>query len=275
MDAKVSAKFFRINKPAADAANPDTVLRNLLARELSDREIGLGEGVTLRLEQLEQEATYLAGEFCRIQTENIPPSAGPDGLIPTVLENGRGLGHLAAFRYHIPTRLLLLQINQLCATPNRVSLYLGSAEGKPLYVLDPVLRRDVLARVGKAEVRAFTVKFAEPENIDALDDASLSAIQGVKHAAQLLHATEIEITVAAGPKKKKKKRPHMLQQPVRRILAKLSKTKDVKSLKAQITEDDVAEWVDLLEEQMKYKEVFELPSGNCSPYHWKRLTCES
>ncbi|HEX3665762.1 MAG TPA: DUF6731 family protein [Rhizomicrobium sp.] len=264
MDANVTAKFFRVIKPEAAAPNTDTLLKNLHAKDLTARSIAVDEGIVLRLERLEAEPNYLSGEFCRIQKTNIPPTAGDDGLTPTVLEGGKGLGHLAAFRYHIPTQIILLQMNRLCATSNRISLYLGLAENKPLYVLDPVLRADVFKRMRHAEVRAFSVRIAEPQNLAALDDPSVSAMKIARAAAKAFNAREIEIIVHAGIKKKKEKiRPRLLQMPVRKALAKLSKAgDDVKSLRAQIVEANETDWIDLLEEQIKLTEVLDLNSGN-------------
>jgi len=258
MDANVSLRFFRIQKPDAQSPAPDIVLKNLFNRELKDREIALDEGVLLRLERYEPEATYRVGEFCRIQKTNIPPSAGPDGLIPTKLEGDRGLGHLAAFRYHVPTNVFLLQINMQCATPKRISAYFGQAEQRPLYVLKPVFRRDALLRMQKGEVRSFTVAFAEPENLAAFDDPRLSVLKGTKQAARLFHAHEIEITISAGSSRKR----HLTQMESKRILSKLSRTKGVSTLMANVKEGNKTIPLDLLEDQLKHSEVLDLPSDN-------------
>jgi hypothetical protein len=264
MDATVTAKFFRVVKPEVAAPNTDTVLRNLHDRDLAARAITVDEGVVIRLERLEPDPNYLSGEFCRIQKSNIPPTADDDGLTPTVLAEGKGLGHLAAFRYHIPTQIMLLQINQQCATSNRVSLYLGLAEGKPLYLLEPILRADVFKRMKKAEIKAFTVKVAEPQKLEALDDPATSAFKGTRATAKAFNAREIEITVYAGPKKKKEKvRPRLYQLAVRNALAKFSKAgSDVKTLKAQISEENQTDWIDLLKEQIKHTEKLELSSAD-------------
>lgn len=259
-------------EPEAAAPNTDTVLRNLQAKDLSRRSIAVDEGIILRLERLEAEPNYLSGEFCRIQKSNIPPTAGDDGLTPTLLEAGKGLGHLAAFRYHIPTQIMLLQMNRQCASSNRVSLYLGLAENKALYVLEPVLRPDVFKRMQRAEIRAFSVRIAEPQNLEALDDPAASAMKVARTAARAFNAREIEITVYAGTKKKKEKgRPHLLQMPVRKALAKLSKAGDgVKTLKAQIVEPDQTDWIDLLEEQIKTTENLDLNSDNTEVNYQER-----
>lgn len=258
MDATVTTKFFRVEKPTPEAPNLEVLLASLFERDRADRETTLDEGIVIRLERLEPEGNFRTGEFCRIQRTNIPPSAGDDGLTPTVLEDGKGLGHLAAFRYHVPTRLLLLQVNRQCATPNRIALYLSVAEGKPLYILTPVLRSDIMARVKKAEIREFSIKFAEPENIEALDDERLSAIRGVRRAAKLLHGYEIAITVSAGRSKKR----HMNQLQAHDIVKALSEVEGVLDLQAAIMEDEKLNWVDLLEEQMKQSAVLELPSDD-------------
>ena len=259
MDALITVKFYRVIKPTAAAPNFETILAGLSAKDLVAREATLDEGILLRLERLVPEATYRVGEFCRIQHTNIPPSAGPDGLTPTILEGGKGLGHLAAFRYHTPTQVLALQSNLQCATPNRIALYLSVADGaKPLYQLDPVLKEDALKRIGGKEIREFQATFAEPQNLEALDDPALSAMKGVRRAARALNGHEVEIRIKAGRSRKR----HLNQLSLKSMLKKMVKLESVTSLAAGVAVDRRIEWFDLLEDQLKATERLELPSDN-------------
>src|SRR5687767_8480773 len=111
MDSRVHARFYRATKPSAGVADVDAILIAEAANgKVGDRERDLGDGVIVRLERCEQRGDFIEGEFCRIQTENIPPGVGPEGLEPIDL-GGKGIGHVAAFLYHKPTRVLLLQRN--------------------------------------------------------------------------------------------------------------------------------------------------------------------
>jgi hypothetical protein len=134
MDANVSARFFRLSAAPPNTQDfPDMLLAEV-TKPLADREYDVtGTGVTVRVEHCVIDGDFLVGEFCRKQMTNIPPQAGPDGLTPIPLPNGKGLGHLAAFRYHLPTRVILLQHNMLCVTTYRVALYLMKLNAASIY----------------------------------------------------------------------------------------------------------------------------------------------
>lgn len=147
MDATVSARFFRVSDKPATVPDFDNLLLGQMGKPVAAREQDLtGTGVWLRVEHCEQEGPYVSGQFCRKQMENIPPQAGPDGLTPILLEEGQGLGHLCAFRYHRPTRILLLQQNVQSASSLRIAMYLACLESTALYAFIPVLREDALER---------------------------------------------------------------------------------------------------------------------------------
>ena len=149
---------------------------------------------------------YIAGQFCRKQVENIPPQAGPTGIAPIPLERDQGLGHLSAFRYHRPTSILLLQTNVLSATPNRITLYVRSLlNGAGTHFLTPILRQDALDRFKDRKLRSFTVAFASPSNLEALDDQGLASAKGARLLAEAFQGFEFTITVKAGREKKKKR----------------------------------------------------------------------
>ena len=125
MDAKISARFFELTAAPANIPDfPDLLLREA-KKPLAQREYDItGDGVTVRIERCISDGEFVIGEFCRKQITNIPPQAGPEGLTPMSLPDGEGLGHLGAFQYHRPTRIILLQNNQQCVTTHRIGLYL-------------------------------------------------------------------------------------------------------------------------------------------------------
>jgi hypothetical protein len=168
MDAKVVARFFRVSeRPAATVPDfPDLLLAQIPVT-LTARERVLTDGVTLRVEDCKPSGDVIEGEFCRIQTANLPPSAGPQGLTPVELKDGHGLGHMAAFRYHLPTRVLLLQTNSLSASIPRISEYLAALNASAIYFMRPVLTQDAWDRFTKKPIRAMQVAFASPANLEA------------------------------------------------------------------------------------------------------------
>lgn len=108
MDANVSAHFYRVTSAPDGVLDFPDLLLSQAAKPLHERERDVtGTGIMVRLEDCIAEGEYIIGQFCRKQTSNIPPQAGPEGLTPIALAEGKGLGHVAAFRYHRPTRVIV------------------------------------------------------------------------------------------------------------------------------------------------------------------------
>jgi hypothetical protein len=260
MDSRVTARFYKVSKQSNQAAELEIILKALAAKGLSQREQTLDEGIILLLERLEDDGEFLAGEFCRKQTSNIPPSAGDDGLTPTQLGTGKGLGHTAAFRYHLPTRVILLQFNRQCASQARILTYLGTEAAKPLFSLEPVLRKDSLDQLQARKVKSFRVRFAAPDKLESLDDASKSAIDGAKMLAEAFQGFVIDITIGAGKSKKR----HLDQNTVLGAISSLlGRGKFVRDVKAR-TEDGDSDWIDLLEEHLKSSSVLSFPTEDAA-----------
>ncbi|WP_338822157.1 DUF6731 family protein [Bradyrhizobium septentrionale] len=166
MDANVSGRYFRLSAAPPSSSDFPEMLLAQAAKPLSLREYDVtGTGVTARVEHCIEDGDFVIGEFCRKQMTNIPPQAGPDGLTPIPLPNGQGLGHLAAFRYHRPTRVILLQYNMQCVTTYRIALYLMKINAASVYGFAPILREDALERFKDKKIRSFSVQFASPKNL--------------------------------------------------------------------------------------------------------------
>jgi hypothetical protein len=256
MDTTVSARYFRVSGQPEKAADFPDLLLGEMAKPLTDRERDVtATGVILRVEHCQAEATFVSGQFCRKQTENIPPQAGPAGLAPMNLPAGQGLGHLAAFLYHRPTRVFLLQNNMQCATPHRVSLYLMMINGNALYKFVPVFRQDAMERFKDRKVRSFTVRFASPENLDALDDAGIASARGARMLAEAFHGLDLEITIGVGKRRKSFLDFASVKRDIEAILGSAAK---VKKLEVSGTEDELGPDIDFLQEQLKCKEKLAL-----------------
>jgi hypothetical protein len=147
LDANISARFFRISAGASNVTDFPDLLLQIASKPIANREYDITEtGVIVRLERCDADGEFIDGEFCRKQMTNIPPQAGPDGLTPMALPDGQGLGHLAAFRYHRPTRVILLQNNRQCVTTHRVALYVMRLNAAAIHAFSPILREDALER---------------------------------------------------------------------------------------------------------------------------------
>lgn len=249
MDTNVSARFYRVSQHVPQAPDFPDLLVGQMGKALSGREYDITDtGVILRVEQCESDGDFVVGEFCRKQMTNIPPQAGPDGLKPIGLANGQGLGHLAAFRYHRPTRVLLLQGNPQCATSHRIALYLMKINAAAVYTFVPVLREDALERLKDHKIRAFTVQFASPKHLEALDDQGIATAKGAKMLAEAFHGFRMTVTVSVGKRKKKFLDRIRVSKDIEAILA---SDADVKKLKVTTDDDDAGAPIDFLKELLK------------------------
>jgi hypothetical protein len=256
MDSRVHARFFRVSKPEVGVTDfPDILLEVIATAKAGDRERDIGEGVTVRLERCVANADYLEGEFCRVQTGNFPPQAGPDGLEVIPLGDGKGIGHVAAFSYHRPTRVLLLQRNINSVTSARLSLYLAATKSDRIFGLAPVLAKDAMQRFKSKNPRGFAVTFAGPENLDALDDAGISVAKGAKLIAEAYGGVRVKIEVTVGRSRKK----WLQKDSILNDIGQLVDVDGVKRLKVNAAGGGEDDMINFLKEQMQEEQTLQLP----------------
>ncbi|HWY76675.1 MAG TPA: DUF6731 family protein, partial [Verrucomicrobiae bacterium] len=259
-DAIVSARFYRATPEKGMLPDFADTLLAQMGQPVLSRERDLGGGVMLRVERCEADGEYVDGQFSRKQMDNIPPQDGPLGLEPIKLDRDQGLGHICAFRFHRPTSIMLLQTNILSATPNRVTLYIRTLlNGAGTYFFEPILRQDALDRFKDRKLRGFTVSFASPPNLEALDDQGLASARGARLLAEAFNGLELSITVKAG-REKRKKRFLDFENTKREINALLNSGADIDKLEVQAdpTNDDEGRNIDFLEEHLKCRAELEL-----------------
>ncbi|WP_340647016.1 DUF6731 family protein [Phenylobacterium sp.] len=257
MDSRIKGRFYRLSEaPNGQPEFADILLAIMAGGAPSDRERDLGGGVTLRLEQCDVRDQLVEGDFCRVQRVNIPPQAGAAGLVPIQLNDGHGIGHLGAFIYHRPTRVMLLQSNMQSATPNRVALYVATDDPMRIFSLRPVLTDDAIDRFRAGRARSFSVKFAGIDRLDVLDDPDIPAARGARMIADAYDGLDVEIKVSVG-----RSRDHWLAQGgLLASIGRLMGEPGVEKLQAKMEGDDHP--LDLLHEQLQAESELELPEGD-------------
>ncbi|WP_309088075.1 DUF6731 family protein [Phenylobacterium sp.] len=245
-----------MTKPERGVSDFPDILTEVIAKpNPGARELELGEGVVARLERCKEDGDYLEGEFCRIQTQNIPPETGPDGLKPIKLEGG--LGHVAAYLYHRPTRVLLLQRNIHSVTAGRLALYLAATNANRIFGFAPVLAKNAMDRFLAKEPRGFAVTFAGPENLEALDDANIAAAQGAKLIAEAYGGVRVKIEVTVGKSRKK----FLRKQEILEDIGGLIDVDGVKALKVNAAGGGEDDMINFMKEQLQGEQVLDLPEG--------------
>lgn len=237
---------------------PDILLEDAADGKAGDRERDLGDGVKVRLEHCKARGDFLEGEFCRVQTENFPPQTAPDGLEAIPLGEGRGIGHVAAFIYHKPTRVLLIQRNMNSVTVNRLSLYLAVTAPNRIFAFKPVLAEDAMERFIEKSPRGFAVTFAGPDNLEAFDDMDIAAAQGAKLIAEAYGGVRVKIEVTVGKSRKK----FLEKEALLEDLGQLIDLDGVKALKVNAAGGGEDDMINFIKEQLQTEKVLTLPEGN-------------
>jgi hypothetical protein len=272
MDNSVTLKFLRVTNAyghgIAFPAALDTAmaLGDLHARE-RDINVGFADPIIIRLERLGAQNDFIFGELIRKQVSNIPPEANDDGLSPIELSDGGGLGISSAFRYHRPTRVLLIQANNQAVSAGRLNLYLKAVDANAEYTIDPVARADAWERFNTGLPRRLVIKIASPERIGTLENNVLGGEsgtigEGIASIGEALRGAVITIDVSMGQRK-----GSLFKGATERVLRKFralgnAGTLDVKMLSASIKDDDGTDLIDFLDEHLVVRDRLDLPDGN-------------
>lgn len=259
LDTRVHARFYRVSKPANGVTDFADVLLDLAKKpKVGDRELDIGDDVIVRLERCDNNKGFVEGELCRVQKVNFPPQAGPDGLKPLPLGQGMGFGHVAAFSYHVATRVLLIQRNISSVTTNRLSLYVSAASVGSFFAFEPVLSEDAMGRFKDKTPRAFEVTFAGPDNLAAFDDDDLPAAKGARLIADAYDGVRVTIGVSVG----KSRRKNLDKDEIMDSLGKLLNLPGVKKLKVKATENGDDEIINFIKEQRQGEDNLNLPDDS-------------
>jgi hypothetical protein len=236
------------------------ILLDAHSKDLSDREREISRGVIARLESLTREDDFLVGEFCRKQTDDIPPAAGPSGLDQIRLSNGGGLGYLAAFRYHLPTRVLLLEKNKMSVSHVRFVLYLKRLEPSCTYTSSEVPSEDVWGRFERGEVRRLSVKIADPENLEAVEPEG-AVFRSAAALGDAYSGLTVNIDVGVGHSRDK----NLDKGAVRRFVdqvTKGSRAANVTKLKISVADEDGTSLLDFPGDNLKVSDSIDYDGDN-------------
>ncbi len=76
MDRRVTIRFYQLEAVGTSGLSLEDAFASAMGRRLTDREIDVGDGVCMRLEDLNAASGILTGDFTRVQLKTsqvIPP----------------------------------------------------------------------------------------------------------------------------------------------------------------------------------------------------------
>lgn len=270
MDNTITARFMRVRKAHPhNMSFPDALAAAIDLGDLHHREKNISINATpliVRLERLVKRGDYVFGELIRKQISNIPPEANDAGLSPIRLRDGGGLGLSSAFRYHIPTQVLLIQSNAQAVTYGRLIDYLHAVDPLAQYEMDAVPREDAWERFNSGVPRKFKMKIASPTaSITGLENEAEVIGTGVANIGEALRGAYITIEVSMGTKK-----GSLAKAGVSRVIRALKRADkehqiDVRQLGVSIKESDGdRDVIDFLDEHLTVREDIDLPEDRKS-----------
>lgn len=266
MDNTLTLKFFRVTPKRGHNIAFDRALQAALALgappNAREKNIapGMPDAIIVRLERLDAENDFLSGEMIRKQVSNIPPEANDEGLSPIQLSEGGGLGLSSAFRYHLPTRVLLIQANNQAVSQTRLNRYLRSVDQNAEYEFDPVPRRDAWERFSNGLPRKLLLKIASPQHVAGLEHESDTIGTGAANIGEALRGAYITIEVSMGRKK-----GSLLKGATERVIRGLRRAQrdrqvDVQTLSVSVAEEgEGTDSIDFLDEHLLVRDRLDLP----------------
>lgn len=136
-----------------------------------------------------------------------------------------------------------------------------------LYPFAPIIREDALERFKNRNLRSFTVGFASPENLEALDDKGIASARGARLLAEAFHGLNLTITVSVG---KKRKKFLDFKRVSAEILALLGSDADVSQLEVSANEDEEGSNIDFLKENLRCSDILTLPENDHNKHYQVR-----
>jgi hypothetical protein len=181
-------------------------------------------------------------------------------LTPIQLSKGGGLGLSSAFRYHLPTRIILIQANNQAVSQGRLNLYLHAVNPNAQYTFEPVPREDAWDRFNRGVPRKLVMKIANPQHIPKNLSQEADAIgAGVANIGEALRGAYVTIEVSMG-----RKSGSLAQNAVARVIRRFKRARDqheldVEVLNASVAEEEGTDMIDFLDEHLTVRETLNLP----------------
>jgi len=257
MDSVIRARFYQVENFTNGQATLFDALHQLWNHPQREVYEDIFGGIRVRIERFETDNEvvgndFVAGEFVRQQTENIPPIA-PQGGPLEGQENP--LGHRSAFRYHARSGILLLESRQSGLTPIRVDgLVKARLSGHQGYYLSPVVTEDAMHRLRNGTPRRVQFRVARPEDMQIVEGDDRMIGENLSRMANNFGGLVVETSVGFPPGNRD---GHLNLSAINRAVRWATGNRDhVEKFKVKISEEE--EPIDVFAEQLKVTETLTL-----------------
>ncbi|TGN68049.1 hypothetical protein E4L95_02710 [Paracoccus liaowanqingii] len=258
MDRIVRGRFYQVEPIEAGAEAFGACLTALWAK--ADRAVyqDLGYGAFVQIERYaedRQDPDFVAGEFVRQQTDNIPPVAAAGAPL---VGNSNPLGHRSAFRFHIPTNILLVEVRQAAVTVARINgLLKACARGHRGFLFSPCLTENAIQRLRDGTPKRVSMRVARPSALKG-ESASMSLEDNLAGLQEFFGGPSIEIT--SGFPRGNRDGTLNVKNLLRAVGWGAERREHVEKIEVKIQEEPNP--IDLFSEQMKIESTLDLDSLN-------------
>jgi hypothetical protein len=254
--------FFKVEKNHNTAPDFEIALKTVFASgsKASEREKEV-LGQILRLERLDRDNTFFAGEIVRKQTGDIPPEANDNGLQRLSVSEGGGIGHCIAFRYSVAVQGIAIQFDNRMVSVNRLLAYIKEFDPTYDYRADPMVRQDAWVKYNTGLPTKFTVEVAQPQNLPEIEGEVGSVIQSAQNLAEMAQSPVLLIETKMGRRKGSLSKS-LIDGLLGYFTSGQGGTEDIRKLSVTSSNEDGSEAINFLKEFLKENRSVEVPEGD-------------
>lgn len=265
MDKNITVRFFQIQRHQIKDLGFSECLQQIQTN-FSGVYKELDEDLYVRLERYTSHGGYIKGEFTRKQTVNIPPKVTNNGVLQASTDP---LAHRAAFQYHVQYGIIAVEHNRNGMTLPRINKYIIETLDHAGFEFAPILTEQALQALTGGTPRKLIIRVANPDNLSIVDNPKNKSIrQNLITMKEVFAGPVVEAVVGFGKGQRESSLNKTNVLSVVKYLMSSANRENVEKIQIKLDED--IEPIDLLSEQLKFKNKLELNDTNIEDHYLVR-----
>lgn len=197
MPRAMSVRFYDVRKVHARGMSLRDALSQIAARgQPGTREMQLGPGVRVRLEEFTPTAGFLEGEITRVRADDHPSEVHPHG---TVQLNVTGpIGEGVAFKFRERDHVLAIQYDNRIVAPSRFFEYVMQMAQPAQFEADAKADARALAHFRRHPMKKVKIRLAQPQDLAGVEAPMQSAARAFRGLARDYAAPMITLELGVG-----------------------------------------------------------------------------
>lgn len=262
MDRSITVRYFRLDVARQGQPSFSEAVNTAIALGHSphERQRVIAPGVTIRLERKRVSRGVILGEVVRVQTENIPPEAQANGLVPLGIG---GLGHSVAFAYDEQSQVIAIQFDPRGVSLGRFLDYLNVVmDESASFSYQTIVNNNAWERYNRGQPRSISISIAAPQNLENIEGPADAVISATKRLAEMSAAPVVTIEMSMGNVQRASLAKRFIDQVVQEFTQGDS-ADQVRSLSVKTKEGDLPpDTIDFIHDFARDQETLDLRSDN-------------